>query len=128
MHQDIKTFSEALDIETPLMDVTVSFKFHGQVKGFVELNGMPCPEGTSHHKVGLLDPIKLISDISEFTEGISAIEITELTINGYNVIPKYQMYADEKRAYHDWYGRWKIQIPAPFYAWYHTISGQGMIA
>lgn len=127
MPQDIQNFSDVLAIN-PQLTITVVVKFHGYVHGWVELNQQRCIDGANHLQVPLLDNINLVSNIDQFLEGSSGIEIQELTINGYNVIPKYQHYSSTKNGYHDKVGKWNLHIPAPFYSWYHAVSGQGLIA
>jgi hypothetical protein len=127
MHPDIKTFSDILAIN-PKLQVTVAVAIHGHVAGRVDFNGMRCYAGTNHFEIDLLDNIELVSSITNYVEGSSAIEITEFTVNGYNVIPLYQHRSSSGNAYHDWVGEWQMSIPGPFYTWYHTASGQGWIA
>jgi hypothetical protein len=127
MPHDIKTFSDTLVIK-PKLDVTVTVQFHGYIMGHVEFNGQRCAEGVNHFEIGLHDSMSLVSTISKYVEGSSAIEITEFTVNGYNVIPLYQHHSSSGNAYHDWVGIWQMDISEPFYMWYHTVSGQGWIA
>lgn len=127
MPQDIQTFYEALDIK-PKLDVTVTVAYRGFVIGSVEFNGQRCVEGINHFQADLMDPLVLTSDIKQYVEGSSAIEIIDFTVNGYNVIPLYQHHSSSGNAYHDWIGQWHIDITDPFYVWYHCASGQGWIA
>lgn len=127
MLHDIKTFSDTLVIK-PKLDVTITVVYHGYILGRVEFNGQPCYEGVNHFQIGLRDPMSLDSNIIKYVEGSSAIEITEFTVNGYNVIPKYQHLSSSGNAYHDWIGLWHMEINDPFYPWYHRVSGQGWVA
>lgn len=123
----MQNFFEALVIK-PELAVSVTVKFHGYIMGHVEFNGQRCVEGVNHFQIGLLDTISLVSNITKYVEGSSAIEITDFTVNGYNVIPLYQHHSSSGNAYHDWVGIWQMEISDPFYVWYHTVSGQGWIA
>jgi hypothetical protein len=127
MYPPIKTFSDLTGID-PTLDIVIVVAFHGDVSGEVTFNGHRCHSGVNHFQIGLFDDIQLTSDIQQFTEGVSAIEITEFSVNGYNVIPKYQHLSSSKNGYHDHLGSWHLNIPGPFYVWYHSVSGQGWIA
>lgn len=127
MHHVIKTFSDLSDIK-PTLEVTITVKMHGYIAGHVEFNGQRCSNGTNHFQIDLLEPMSLVSHITKYVEGSSAIEIVDFTINGYNVIPLYQHYSSSGNAYHDWIGIWQMEITEPFYPWYHQVSGQGWIA
>jgi hypothetical protein len=55
-----------------------------------------------------------------------AVEVIKLTINGKEVLPIYQHLA---RPATNWITTdWELVVPAPFYTWYHEITGQGWIA
>lgn len=55
-----------------------------------------------------------------------AVEVARITINGKEVLPMYQHLA---RPATNWITEdWEFTVPAPFYAWYHEITGQGWIA
>jgi hypothetical protein len=57
-----------------------------------------------------------------------AVEIKLLSINGQEVLPKYQHLATPQTAWIDQPGTWEFDIHGPFYPWFHTISGQGWVA
>ena len=128
MHQDIKNFSQLLGTDNIDLEVSITIKIHGLVAGIVEFNGNRCYEGTNNFTVDLREDCILSSVITHYDEGTSAIEIIDLTINGYNVIPKYQHHSSSGNGYHDFIGKWEYTIDQPFYVWYHKISGQGWIA
>ena len=128
MPQDIKNFSQALAINPKLL-VKVIYKLHGRVDGRVQLNGMTCePDVTNTFILDLLEPIHLVSQITDFTEGTSGIEIVSLTANDYEAMPKYQHLSSHGTNYHDWIGEMRLDIEEPFYNWYHTATGQGWFA
>jgi len=56
-----------------------------------------------------------------------AIEITNLTIDNHEILPKYLDHAKPPTNYLDFTGTWTFEIPN-FYPWYHAITGQGWIA
>ena len=55
-----------------------------------------------------------------------AIEISNLSIDGNRVLPRYQHLATPPTNYLDFTGVWTLEIPN-FYPWYHEITGQGWI-
>jgi hypothetical protein len=54
-----------------------------------------------------------------------ALEVS-LTVDGYEVLPKYQHLASQQTCYIDTNDIWQLNIPS-FYPWYHEVSGQGWI-
>lgn len=127
MHPDFKTFSEISGFK-PRLEIRIVLKKHGEVKGTVAFNNVDVSEGENIFNAGMYEDLIIQSTISDFKEGTSGFEITDFTVNGYNVIPIYQHYSSSGNAYHDWIGKWNMVIPGPFYAWYHNASGQGWIA
>lgn len=129
MHQDIHNFSEALDIDTSQkLVVSLRLKKHGRTKSSTTLNGFVVDVDNVTFELDLLSDIKLVIDLLEFDEGTSGVEIEALTVNGHEVLPKYQHLSSSANAYHDKVGLWEFAIPSNFYAWYHTVSGQGWVA
>jgi hypothetical protein len=53
--------------------------------------------------------------------------ILDLSIDGYEIIPKYQHLATPPTDYINFNTTWTFKIPN-FYPWYHNITGQGWIA
>lgn len=127
MPHDIKTFSDTLGID-PKLNVTVTLQVHGRVGFSFFINGKRCSEGANYFQFDLLDALKLESKIVQYAQGSSAVEITEFSVNGYNVLPLYQHRSSSGNCYHDWIGSWAMVIDKPFYQWYHDVSGQGWIA
>ena len=128
MPQDIKTFSQVLDINPKLL-IRFSYKIHGYVSGQVKLNDMVCEPGVVNTFIlDLLQPIHIVSTISEFTEGSSGVELSSLIVNDYEALPKYQHLCSHGTNYHDWIGELRLDINEPFYTWYHTATGQGWFA
>lgn len=56
-----------------------------------------------------------------------ALEIENINIDNYNILPLYQHLCDPGTNYIDFNMPWYLKIPN-FYPWYHEISGQGFIA
>lgn len=56
-----------------------------------------------------------------------AIEIVNLKIDDFEIMPIYLNQADPPTNYLDFTGIWTLTIPN-FYPWYHEITGQGWIS
>lgn len=130
MHQDIKTFSDLTAIETVgALTVELRYRIHGYCLATVCINDLYYIEGGyGKIPVNLFDPISLRINLLDFTEGNGGLEIEYFGINGLEVLPKYQHLASKPTNYIDFYGPWSMEIPSPFYVWYHKITGQGWIA
>jgi hypothetical protein len=101
---------------------------HGTISAIIKLNNKILNSDYLIQSFDLFDTIKLEISVLDFIEGSSGIEIAELSINGYEILPKYQHLANPKCNYVDFKSPWVLEIPGPFYVWYHDISGQGWIA
>jgi hypothetical protein len=127
-------FSDLTVTETVnVLNVELRYKVHGYCLATVCINDLYYIEpwqsvGYSKIPVNLFDPISLKINLLEFKEGTSGIEIEYFGVNGLEVLPKYQHYASKSTNYIDFYGDWTLEIPSPFYIWYHQITGQGWIA
>ena len=73
--------------------------------------------------IDLLDPINIRIKIQR--EHPQAIQVM-LVVDGYEVLPKYLHCATPPINYIDTNEEWSFSIPE-FYAWHHTITGQGDI-
>jgi hypothetical protein len=128
MYQDIQTFSDITAIDTTCqLVVELSITFHGHTKQQISLNEINIVAPYTRALFDLFSPIDLSINLLEFDEGTSGVEV-ELSVNGLNVLPKYQHVSSKQTNYIDKLGIWKMEIPANFYTWYHAISGQGFIA
>jgi len=110
--------------------VQVKTQAHGTVKYTVQVNERHTESryNTDHiHHLALLDPVVIKINLLEFIEGASGVEVA-VSINGLEVLPKYQHLASKQNNYIDTLGEWQLAIPANFYTWYHEISGQGFVA
>ena len=122
-------FSKITDIETVhALQVELEYRIHGNCIAYVMLNDYHIVHPTAKIAVNLFDPITLKINLLEFEEGTSGVEITKFTVNGLEVLPKYQHLANKSTNYIDFYDEWCMEIPTPFYVWYHKITGQGWIA
>lgn len=129
MHPDIKTFSDltAIDVRRKLI-VSLQLQKHGRTQSIVKLNDYVITADQHQFEFDLFDPIKLEIELLDFAEGTSGIEIVNFSVNGLEVLPKYQHLASKPTNYIDFLGVWSFQMLPPFYIWYHQISGQGFIA
>jgi hypothetical protein len=127
MHQDIRTFSDILDINTcDRLQVRLVIVPHGSIHYRLRLNGHLISEADTTHTFDLLSSVHLKCRVFEPNSG--AVEIKLLSINGQEVLPRYQHLATPPTAWIDQTGTWQFDIHGPFYPWFHKISGQGWIA
>lgn len=129
MLHDIQNFSDLTAIDTKRkLIVDVRLRKHGYTHSNITFNGFAIYTDHFTFELDLFDPITFEIELLDFKEGTSGIEIESLTVNGYEVLPKYQHLASEPTNYVDKLGIWYMSIPSPFYVWYHQITGQGWIA
>ena len=127
MHQDINTFSDVLDIKTPdQLQVRLVVVAHGNIHYRMRLNGHLIAELDTTHTFDLLSSVHLKCRVIDANNG--AVEIKSLTVNGTEVLPRYQHLAQPPTAWIDQEGTWQFDIPSSFYPWFHAISGQGWVA
>jgi hypothetical protein len=92
----------------------------------MRLNGHLIADLDTTHTFDLLSSVHLKCVVFEPNDG--AVEIKLLSINGQEVLPRYQHLATPPTAWIDQEGTWQFGIHNPFYPWFHAISGQGWIA
>jgi hypothetical protein len=127
MHQDIKNFSNVLDIETQdQLQVRLVIVSHGSIHYRMRLNGHLICDADTTHTFDLLSSVHLKCTVFEPNAG--AVEIKLLSVNGQEVLPTYQHLSNPPTAWIDQTGTWQFDIPSPFYPWFHAISGQGWVA
>ena len=121
MHQDMKNFYEITVIDTHnQLEVEIELIAHDNPEYTFTVNNLPVVS-KMRFAFCLLDQLQFCCQISR-----GAVEVAKLTINGYEVLPVYQHLAEPATS---WITTdWKFTVPAPFYAWYHNITGQGWIA
>lgn len=129
MHPDMKTFSDITGINTRgRLMVELQIVHHGRTVDIITINGRRILRDNVNLAIDLFSPIRLSVLLLDFDEGTSGVEIKSFTVNGLDVLPKYQHCASNQNNYIDKSGMWTLDIPSPFYAWYHYISGQGFVA
>jgi len=127
MHQDIKNFSNVLDIETrDQLQVQLVIAVHGNIHYRMRLNGHLITDLDTTYSIDLFSPINLKCTVVDANGG--AVEIKLLTVNGTEVLPRYQHLATPPTAWIDQTGTWEFTAHSPFYPWFHAISGQGWVA
>ena len=119
MHQDMKNFYEVTVIDVnDQLQVEIELIKHNDPDFTFTVNGTPY-QSTMYF--GLLDQICFDCKITT-----GAVEVAKITINGLEVLPIYQHLAEPAT---NWITTdWEFTVPAPFYPWYHKITGQGWIA
>lgn len=130
MHPDIQNFSDLTAIETVhALNIELRYRVHGRCLATISINDNWFVESSpANISINLFDPISIRINLLDFDEGSSGIEIEYFGINGLEVLPKYQHLASRPTNYIDKIGEWSLEIPAPFYVWYHQVTGQGWIA
>lgn len=119
MHPITKNFSDITAIDTNnLLQVEIALIEHNNPTYCFTVNDLSMK---SQMYFNLLDSLHFCCKINN-----GAVEIAKISINGNEVLPKYQHLANPKT---NWItGEWSFVIPQPFYPWYHTITGQGWTA
>jgi hypothetical protein len=128
MPQAIQTFSDLTAIDcSDRLKVELEVRPHGQVRYDLSINGIKLYGDFSVLYFDLFDPIDMCCEILSVTEGFDGLEIVSLKVNGLSIVPPYQAHASSENIYLDAIGTWTLNIPPPFYTWYHLVSGQGSI-
>lgn len=125
MHRDIQTFSDVLDINTPdQLQVRLVVVPHGNIHYRIRVNGHLMSDLDCTYTVDLFSTINIKCTVLDANAG--AVEIKLLSVNGTEVLPKYQHLANPPTAWIT--STWEFKISNPFYPWFHEISGQGWVA
>ena len=126
MPQNIKIFSDLTAINTAnKLEVTINLDIRGEVDYVFTINRKPI-EHTQYFD--LLESLSFECRVDNLVAGLSGINIQLIAINGHEVLPLYQHMANPKTSYIDQIGIWRLDIPGPFYTWYHQLTGLGWIA
>ena len=121
MCQDMKNFYEITVIDTDnQLEVEVELREHDNPKYQFTVNDLPIVR-SMRFAFCLLDELQFRCKINN-----GAVEVAKITINGHEVLPVYQHLAQPAT---NWITTdWEFTVPAPFYPWYHEITGQGWTA
>jgi hypothetical protein len=129
MRPIIQNFSQLTAIKTEqALEVELVIRRHGRSVDQIMINHQRILREHAIVLVDLFSPVRLEIELFDFDEGVSGIEIQKFSINKHEVLPQYQHLASRPTNYIDTIGKWTLEIPAPFYAWYHKTTGQGWIA
>ena len=127
MHPDMNNFSDILDIDIQdQLQVRLVIKVHGTIHYRMRLNGHLISDLDTEYKLGLFSKINLKCLVIDANAG--AVEVCLLSVNGAEVLPRYQHLVQPPTAWIDREGAWEFTIDQPFYPWFHAISGQGWVA
>jgi hypothetical protein len=115
----MKNFSDITVINiNDQLEVEIELIEHNTPDFTFTVNGAPYQ---SKMYFGLLDEICFDCKITT-----GAVEVARITVNGNEILPKYQHFADPAT---NWITvDWEFTMLGPFYPWYHEITGQGWIA
>lgn len=125
MFQDIKNFLQVMDIDTSnKLNVVIELKQEIESNFQFSVNNLPCSIGRNKFTFDLFDNLYFTCKKEDFI----GFEIVEITINNYKIFPLYMHKAEPPTNWLDKPCEWNFNIQAPFYLWYHNISGNGWIA
>lgn len=126
MPQNINSFSDLTAINTAdKLEVKISLDFQGTVNYVFTINQKPIRH---IQYFDLLESLSFECRVYSLVAGHSGINIQQITINGHEVLPRYLHMANPKTSYVNQIGIWRLDIPGPFYTWYHQLTGQGWVA
>ena len=128
MHPNTQNFSQVMDIDTSdKLVVSVKLKNHRNPHYKFYINGVNftlADEFIVHFD--LLESLHFKIDC--FSKNNEAIEIESITVNGYEIMPRYLHLANPPTHWIENIFSWEFVIPSPFYTWYQEISGGGWVA
>jgi hypothetical protein len=126
MHQDIKNFSQLMDIDsTDKISIDVINSIDGNPDYTLTVNGKTILPGSHSVSVGLFDNI-IIKCEKKSVHG--DIQIKRLTINDKIILPRFNHLAKDSTNIITKPGTWSLVIHQPFFTWYHKVSCHGWIA
>lgn len=122
MPQNTKSFSDITAIDTDnQLQVAVELAVHDNAVYYFFVNGVPVWSKNSVVYVDLLSTIQFDCRVKT-----GAVEVVKIAINGRKIMP---IYLDQSTPPTSWItNNWTFTVPAPFYLWYHQITGQGWTA
>jgi len=122
MSQGILTFSDIMDMKThDALVLTVKLIEHGNCDYEFTVNGELLITETSYWDINS----NLLFECKK--HGSGTLEIAHMDINGKQFMPRYMHLSNMKTHCLPYKCYWKLEIPSPFYSWFHEISGQGII-
>lgn len=129
MLQDTQSFSELTDIDTTeLLEVNVVLRKHGDIDFTFSVNDDKFSDLMFSKKYPINTLLIFKCQLHDFIENSGAVEVVSISVNGREILPKYQHHGVPASAYFDFSTKWVLQLDRPFYSWYHEITGQGWIA
>jgi hypothetical protein len=126
MPHNINNFSDLTAINTAnKLEVTINLDIRGEVDYVFTINR----KSIEHVQYfDLLESLSFECRVDNLVAGHSGINIQLIAVNGHQVLPLYQHIANPKTGYIDQVGIWRLDIPSPFYTWYHQLTGRVWIA
>lgn len=115
----MKNFYEITAIDTRhRLRVKIELVEHHGAKYCFAVNNLPARAVMTFD---LLDELRFSCQIQS-----GAVEVAKIAINGHEVLPIYQHLASPAT---NWITTdWEFVVSAPFYPWYHRVTGQGWTA
>lgn len=143
MHQNMNTFSDLQATELTL-DLGLQIAPVGKPVICVTLNFEVLYQGMLEHplqiqrQLPLLNPARIKIELLEkdylATQETAAV-IEQLRIDDFDLIPNWTQLAQynndhnysQPTNYLGFVGSWELLVDQPFYQWWHTITGQGLL-
>ena len=128
LHLDLVLTAEPVGIPDVEIWIDQQLIYQGQVSAPITLSTqLPLLSGFSVS-------VKLKNKVYSL-ESETAIALSELSIDGFNLIPNFTHLAQytndhdfkEPTSYIGFNGEWKFEVTRPFYQWRHEITGQGWL-
>lgn len=122
MLHNTKNFLDITAIDTAdQLVVSVELILHDHAIYDFTVNGISMMDTTVTFKFDLLSAMHFECKVKT-----GAVEVVKIAINGQEVMPKYLNHALPQTSWIT--NQWALTVPAPFYTWYHSITGQGWTA
>lgn len=127
----MKNFCEAIDIKKSLtLRMVLILETIGSPQVYLEINNDTVLDQMLDHQILIVEDLPIGEGINIYLKLIrthpDAVNMS-MTIDGFEVLPKYQQHLNLPGCYLDQSSTTVISIPN-FYPWYHEITGQGWIA
>ena len=125
MHHDIQNFSQIMDIDTiNKLVIRYEFKIHRNVFFDFYINDILFTNSSDEVNFNLTDTLNFsIKNIM----GDGAIEIVNISINEFEILPRYLQNANPPTNWIENIDSWSFEMSKPFYSYIQEVTGQGEI-
>ena len=125
MHQNIENFSQIMDIDTSgRLIINYEFKVHRNLCFEFYINERLYKKNTDEISIDLKQKLNFcIKNI----HGDGALEIKKLTLNGFEIMPKYLSRSTPPTNWIENINFWNYEISMPVFAYIQELTGNGDI-